>query len=294
LAERTIKNTERTVADFADWCKEIEIETPCGVTLIVLERYAQQLCQARTPLGMPLSVEVRHTRLSALRVFFRFLARQNLILASPATDLELPELGHRLPRTVLTHEEAERVLAEPDLRTRIGIRDRTILETLYSTGVRRSELVRLSIFDVDMTRGTVMVREGKGRKDRVVPIGERALDWVERYVADVRPSLGATTSEQTLYLNEEGEPIHPDELGKRVKAYVEAAELGKTGSCHLFRHTMATIMVERGADLRVVQEILGHSKVSTTQIYTQVAIERLKEVHTRTHPAARRVMEPAR
>lgn len=290
LAPDTVRDSERCIAEFSLWCLDLGVEAPRDVTLLHLERYARHLFQDRTASGASLSLSSQHRRLSVLRVFFRFLARKNFILTSPATELALPDLGHRLPRTVLTHEEAERVLAQPDVDTPLGIRDRSVLETLYSTGVRRTEIAQLSIFDIDVPRGTLLVREGKGKRDRVVPIGERALDWLERYRADVRPRLGAGAGEQTLYLNHDGEPLGADELGRNVTAYVDAADLGKRGSCHLFRHTMATLMLEKGADLRIIQEILGHSSLNTTQLYTQVAIDRLKDVHARTHPASRTVI----
>src|SRR5262249_27372189 len=151
--------------------------------------------------------------------FFRFLAQKNYILFSPANDLELPRLGTRIPRATLTHEEATRVLAQPDVTADLGVRDRAILETLYSTGVRRSELVHLCLFDLDRARGTVAVRQGKGRKDRVVPIGDRALDWIERYLRDVRPSLVVDLDQHTIFLTAYGLPISADSLSYHVTRY---------------------------------------------------------------------------
>jgi len=172
----------------------------------------------------------------------------------------------------------------------IGIRERAMLETLYSTGMRRSELAGLSVFDID--RGTVMIRQGKGKKDRMIPIGERALHWIERYQLEVRPELVVGRNCNALYLTNLGEPFTPPRLTELVRDYVLAAKIGKTGACHLFRHTMATLMLENGADIRFIQAMLGHADLSTTQIYTQVSIRKLKEIHTATHPAKARQPRP--
>ena len=147
------------------------------------------------------------------------------------------------------------------------------------------ELMNLQVFDVDAERGTVMVRQGKGKKDRMVPIGERAIAWVEKYRDDVRPELATGAAEGTLFLTHLGEGFSPNRLTQLVREYVQAAEIGKSGSCHLFRHTMATLMLENGADIRYIQAILGHAELSTTQVYTQVSIRQLKAIHTATHPA---------
>ena len=220
-----------------------------------------------------------------IRAFFKWLARQNHLLYNPASELELPRLEHRLPKHVLTTTEVEQVLAQPDITEPMGLRDRAILETFYSTGMRRSELMGLSVFDLDRERGTVMIRLGKGKKDRMIPIGERALRWIDRYQARVRPDLVIGRGNATLFLTQAGEAFTPDRLTQLVRGYVEAANTGKSGSCHLLRHTMATLMLENGADIRYIQAMLGHAELSTTQIYTQVSIRKLKEIHSATHPA---------
>jgi integrase/recombinase XerD len=137
---------------------------------------------------------------------------------------------------------------------------------------------------VDAERGTVMIREGKGRKDRLIPIGERALAWIAKYKADVRPELATGMDDDTLFLTHLGEAFAPIRLTQMVRDYIDAARIGKRGSCHLFRHTMATLMLENGADIRYIQAMLGHAKLDTTQIYTQVSIRMLKTIHTATHP----------
>src|SRR3990172_13376184 len=163
------------------------------------------------------------------------------------------------------------------------------MEVLYSTGVRRKEVAGLSLYDIAHEQGTVTVRQGKGKKDRVIPIGERALRWVDKYVTEVRPQYVMEPDDGFLFLNNEGKQLGLGYLGDRVRAYVKAADIGKRGACHIFRHTMASLMLANGCDVRFIQEMLGHSDLSSTQGYTQVTITRLKEIHTATHPAAKLV-----
>lgn len=154
----------------------------------------------------------------------------------------------------------------------------------YSTGIRRMELINLTVQDIDAERGTVMMRQGKGRKDRMIPIGERALDWTQKYREDVRGVFASGSDDGTLFLTTLGEPFAAGRMTQLVRGYVNAADTGKRGSCHLFRHSMATLMLENGADIRFIQAMLGHAELSTTQIYTQVSIRMLKQIHTATHP----------
>jgi integrase/recombinase XerD len=196
-------------------------------------------------------------------------------------------VGRYLPRTVLTATEAERVLAVPDVATPLGLRDRAILETFYATGIRRSELMRLKVEDLDRGRQIVAIRQGKGKRDRFVPIGERALAWVERYLEEARPQLVVLPDPGHLFLTADGTSLGRNHLGKMVSTAVAVADIGKHGSCHLFRHTMATLMLEGGADIRFIQQMLGHARLDTTQVYAQVSLEALKAVHGATHPGAR-------
>lgn len=176
------------------------------------------------------------------------------------------------------------MLNQPDIATPWGLRDRAILETLYSTGIRRMEMTRLTLYDVDLAQGTVMVRQGKGAKDRLIPIGARACAWIARYLEEVRPLLATRSDELALFLTDYGESFEKNRLGDLVRRYLRHAGIPH-GSCHAFRHAMATHMLENGADIRFIQAMLGHSELSTTQIYTQVSIGKLKEIHTATHPA---------
>jgi integrase/recombinase XerD len=168
----------------------------------------------------------------------------------------------------------------------IGLRDRAILEVLYSTGLRRMEMIALKLYDLSLDRGLLLVRQGKGHKDRYVPIGERAIAWLEKYIREGRPLLAVEPDDMSVFVTAQGEPFSRDHLSFAVKERIDAAKLGKTGSCHLFRHTMATLMHENGADIRHIQAMLGHEDIRTTEIYTQVAIRALQKIHAATHPAA--------
>jgi integrase/recombinase XerD len=282
---RTVDNRELYLRYFIQWCDERGLTRPTEITRPILERYQRHLFLHRKKDGQPLSTRSQGTRIVPIRAWFKWLTKNNHILYNPASDLELPRQEHRLPRHILTSDEAERVLNVPDAKTAMGVRDRAMLETFYSTGMRRMELIGLHQFDIDFERGTVMVRQGKGKKDRMIPIGERALAWITAYRDAVRPQMALAQDDGTLFLTNQGEAFTPNRLTQMVRDTINAAGIHKKGSCHLFRHTMATLMLENGADIRFIQAMLGHAELSTTQIYTQVSIVKLKEIHTLTHPA---------
>ncbi len=284
-SKATIKGRDHYLSVFIVWCDERSLKRPNEITKPILERYQRHLYLHRKKDGEPLSFRSQHSHLVPIRAWFKWLTRQNHILYNPASELDLPRLEKRLPKHVLSQPEVETVLNQADINDALGIRDRAMLETLYSTGMRRMELIGLKLYDIDVDRGTVMIRQGKGKKDRMIPIGERALAWIDKYLVEVRPELVSGIDEGVLYLTNLSEPFTPNRLTQLVRNYVQSSEIGKTGSCHLFRHTMATLMLEHGADIRFIQEMLGHADVSTTQIYTQVSIRQLKEIHTATHPA---------
>lgn len=282
----TVQGRAHYLRCFCAWCEERGLERPGEVSKQVLERYRQHLYHRRKENGEPLSFRQQYYYLHAVRIWFRWLARQNRILYNPASELEMPKLDRRLPQAVLSIEEVEEVMRQPNLADPLGLRDRAILEVLYSTAIRKAELIGLTVWDIDRAAGTLMVRQGKGHKDRHVPIGERALAWLDRYERDARPLMIFDLSQDTLFLTKRGEPLGSTGLGEQVAAYVRAGGSGKRGSCHLFRHTCATLMLEGGADIRYIQELLGHSSLLSTQVYTRVSIRKLKEVHERTHPGA--------
>jgi len=293
-SERTVVNRDKSLGLFIEWCEARSVLRPVEVTKPIIERYQRHLFYVRKPDGKPLSVRGQEWRLVPVRMYFKWLAQQNVLLWNPASEIVLPRKVRRLPKHVLSISEVEQVLVQPDIEDVFGLRDRALLETLYATGMRRKELVGLGLNDIDHDRKVVMIREGKGGRDRFVPIGERALRWVGKYMSDARPELVVPPDEGVLFLTRFGEAFRPAPLTHLVRQYVERAELGKTGACHLFRHTCATLMLEGGADIRYIQELLGHVLLSTTQIYTQVSIRRLCEVYTMTHPAAHLVRDEAK
>jgi integrase/recombinase XerD len=286
FSEHTIRNRDSHIRFFLAWCAERSLSEPTEITRPVLERYQRHLFHYRKRDGEPMSFRSQHVRLVALRCWFRWLTRQNLILHNPASEIELPRLGRRLPKHELTIPEVEQVLQQPDISDALGLRDRAMLEVLYSCGIRRAEVLHLKLYDLDAERGTLVIRQGKGKKDRFVPIGERAIAWVLKYIHEARPQLATEPDVGTLFLTGAGEEISPDHLTPTVHDYVQKANIGKTGACHLFRHTMATLMLEGGADVRFIQQMLGHAELSTTEIYTHVSIRALNQVHTATHPGA--------
>jgi integrase/recombinase XerD len=283
---RTIDNRRAMLSFLIDWLAERGVTRPVEVTRPMLESYQRFCFHYRKRDGHPLSFRSQSQRLLAVRAFFKWAARAHHVLHNPASEIELPKVEQRLPRPALTAAEAELVLAQPDLSTAAGLRDRVMLEVLYATGIRRSELAALAVFDVDADRQTLLVRQGKGRRDRMVPLGDRALAWLARYLSSARPQLVLEPDDGSLFVSADGVGFSPDRLTQIVGGYVVASGVGKQGACHLFRHTLATLMLEGGADIRYIQAMLGHAELSTTQIYTQVSIRALQAVHAATHPAA--------
>jgi integrase/recombinase XerD len=283
-SEFTVRGRAGHIGVFLAWLEERGITEPLEVTRPVLERYQRHLFHHRKTNGDPLSFRSQHARLVPLRMWFRWMTRQNYILHNPASELELPRLGRALPKNIFSAAEVERIMVLCEIEEPIGLRDRAILEVLYSTGIRRLEAIQLKLYDLSLDRGLILVH-GKGKKDRYVPIGERAIQWLQKYVREGRPQLAVEPDDMTVFLTAQGERFSRDHLTYAVKERVDAAQLGKTGSCHLFRHTMATLMHENGADIRFIQQMLGHEDIKTTQIYTQVAIRALQQIHAATHPA---------
>jgi integrase/recombinase XerD len=270
---------------FLSWCRRNRIIAPTQVTRTALEGYQRYLFHYRKHDGQPLAVASQHSRLAPLKVWFKWLAYRKYTPQDPAAELELPRVGYKLP-SVMNRDEVERVLSQPNVGEPLGIRDRAMLEILYSSGLRRMELLHLKLYDVDQKHGLVTVREGKGKRDRVVPIGERALAWLDVYLNSLRPEIVKKPDDGVVFLTSNGAPFTPNHLSWLARQYVKSAGIGKGGACHIFRHTMATLMLEGGADIRYIQAMLGHVRLDTTQIYTHVSIRMLKQVHTTTHPAA--------
>ncbi len=286
----TIRDRRVHLGYFFTWCLERGLTRPTEITKPVIERYQYYLFHYRKIRdGEPLPVRTQHARLIPIRTFFKWLARNNHILYNPASEIDMPRTEFRLPQQILTSSETETILNLPNIKEPLGLRDRAILETFYSTGIRRLELSQLSIYDFDAERGALMIRQGKGGKDRMIPIGERAILWVQKYLYEGRPRLVVFPDSGVLFLTGHGKPFNPDSLTSLVRTYIRRSGCHKRGACHILMHTMATLMLDNGADIRSIQEILGHANLATTQIYTHVSIRKLKEVHKLTHPASRQI-----
>jgi len=283
-SQRTVETNNELIRYFIVWCDERGLTRPQQLDRPILEAYQRYLFYYRKKNGEPLVSTNQHARIGFVGRWLHWLVKQGHLPYNPAADLDMPRIEKRLPKAVLSAEEAEKVLAVPDVRVPWGLRDRAILETFYSTGMRRKELADLTLQSLDVERGTVMIRQGKGKKDRLIPIGERALAWIATYLDLARPGWVVGEDEGTLFLNVMGLPMDHIHLSQMVKKAVDKADIGKQGSCHLLRHTMATLMLENGADTRLIQAMLGHECLESTQIYTHVSIRHLKAVHTATHP----------
>ena len=281
----TIEGRRDALKVFLLWSIDRDMTHPAAITKPILESYQRHLWHWRKKNGMPLGVSTQRARLGTLKDYFAWLTKRNILTANPASELELPRQEKHLPKQALGLRETQALLAVPNILDPLGLRDRAMLETLYSTGVRRSELARLEIHDLNRERQTMHVRQGKGHKDRVVPVGSRALVWLVRYLDEVRPLLLLHAQERALFLTSYGEPFNPDVLSRMVSKWLKQADIGRPGSCHLVRHTAAVHLLEGGADIRFIQQFLGYEKLETTAIYTQVSIEQLKAVHARCHPA---------
>ncbi len=220
--------------------------------------------------------------LSALRGLYQYLVRENRLSTDPTLLIEMPKLGKPLPKS-LSEADVERLLNSPDLDDPIGLRDKAMLELLYACGLRVSELVAVTTHDINLRQGVVRMM-GKGNKERLVPMGEEAMDWLQRYVKEARPQLLKFPDDPVLFPSNRGEQMTRQTFWHRIKHYVRVAGIGVPVSPHTLRHAFATHLLNHGADLRVVQLLLGHSDLSTTQIYTHVARHRLQELHRQHHP----------
>jgi len=221
-------------------------------------------------------------RLAAVKVFHRFLVRERILKADPTSLIDSPKLWKKIPE-VLSLNEVNTLLNQPNIREKLGLRDKAILETLYATGMRVSEAVNLKLANINLDIGFLRCI-GKGNKERVIPMGKKAIISLKRYLAVSRPHLLKKKESEFLFLNRFGKKISRQSLWKLIKKYAKAARIKKPIRPHILRHSFATHLLERGADLRSVQEMLGHSDISTTQIYTHINKERLKTIHKMFHP----------
>ena len=226
-------------------------------------------------------------RLAALRMFFRFLIREKLLAVDPTQNIDTPKLWRTLP-AVLDYHEIEQLLNAPPLATKLGVRDKALLELMYASGLRISEVAGLKLGELNLTAGFLRAT-GKGNKERIVPVGQTAADWLTRYLETARPSLGRDNRAQPeVFLSTRGRRLSTKTIWHLVKKHARAAGIAKNIKPHTLRHSFATHLLNNGGDLRVIQEMLGHADIATTQIYTHVDPTRLKDAHFRFHPRSGR------
>lgn len=275
LSDNTLQSYRRDLTQFSSWLNDKGLNLlPC--TRADLQQYLGWRVKER------LRASSTSRMLSCLRGFFRYLLREELISEDPVLLIDSPKKGRALPKT-LTEDDVERLLNAPELNDPVHFRDRAMLEVLYATGLRVTELVSLQLFEVNLNQGVVRVM-GKGGKERLVPLGEEAISWVQRYLVQVRPLLLGENISDVLFPSRRGQMMTRQTFWHRIKHYALIAGIDKPLSPHVMRHAFATHLLNHGADLRVVQMLLGHSDLSTTQIYTHVAQQRLQSLHQQHHP----------
>jgi integrase/recombinase XerD len=255
-----------------------------AVTRDNIRDYQTQLYETINARGEPNSVFHQNNNLKVIKSFFRFLSEEGYIISDPSRDVSYARTPKRLPRSILSQGEAKKIIHSPNTRTVLGYRDRTILEVLYTSGIRRKELINLTLQDVNYHEGMIRINSGKGDKDRVVPIGKIACRYLENYVKAVRPSLIKDPYNNHLFLTMKGTGLSENRVWDMVKIYSKKAKIKKNISPHTFRHTCATLMLKNKANVRHIQELLGHASLDSTQVYSHVSITDLKEVHSRCHP----------
>ncbi len=277
LSRTTIDAYRHDLTVYIDYLKESKLTGPD----MVQQRHVSEFLSNLRISGLSARTASRY--LSAMRMFHRFLIADQLATSDPTESLRFPKQVRQLPDTLnIIHVEA--LLAQPDISSPLGIRDRAILELLYATGIRVSELISLTEHDIFFTEGFLRVF-GKGSKERIIPLGEVAISWVLRYRDEVRTGLAkAGRSYDILFLSVRGKPLVRKSIWDILKKYLRAAGIEASASPHTLRHSFATHLLEGGADLRAVQEMLGHADITTTQIYTHLDREYLKEVHRHFHP----------
>ena len=278
LSKNTLEAYRRDLTQFGAWLARSTSHTLAQAT----ESDVHEFVSARHR-GTKSPTASSHARLlSSLKRFYRYGVRERLVVQDPTLKLDAPKRARRFPKS-LSEADVESLLAAPEIAVPRGLRDRAMLETLYASGLRVSELVGMKSFEINLAAGVVRIL-GKGSKERLVPLGEEAVDWVRRYVAEARPALLGKETSDALFVTDRGTGMTRQAFWYLIKRYAARAVPGKALSPHTLRHAFATHLINHGADLRVVQMLLGHADISTTQIYTHVAQERLKQLHAKHHP----------
>lgn len=288
LSPHTVEHYTLFIERFAQWAQCRGVSDIREVTVEHVLEFRRFLDSRKGPGGEKTSVTYRNRHIRAVRQLFRLLFKRGLILTNLAARIPGYRDPKRLPRGILDKEQVTRLLQTACLTTPTGFRDRTIFEVLYSTGLRGGELCRLTLYEVNLQERMIRVVEGKGRKDRVVPIGKVACSYLAEYIKAVRPILLGESQTPAVFITAQGKPFKTPNLRRQFRVHRDRAGLPDTITVHSLRHTCATEMLKGGASIRHVQELLGHASISTTQIYTHVVQTDLKKAHARTAPSERR------
>ena len=287
-SEVTVHYKKMLLAMFNKWCATVYVHLIDEITLNVLEDYRMHLHKYRKPAdGKPIDISTQRSRLTAVIGLMKRMNYYDVIQSDLVNKFELPRVPRRLPKNIPNEDEVEQILRQTECKGSMGIRDRAIMELYYATGIRRAELGSLNIRDIDFSLNMLIVKRGKGQRDRYLPVAERALAWVRKYLVEIRPNLMSIESGDALFLGSTGKRVRNAALSDLVSNYIRRSGINKQGSCHLFRHAAATLMLRNGADIRHVQEFLGHQDISTTQLYTHVTLNDLTKAYYETHPAAK-------
>ncbi|WKD26181.1 tyrosine-type recombinase/integrase [Pseudoalteromonas sp. KG3] len=283
----TIRGKKAGLKKFARWCIAQRIYSADKIDLDLMDDYMAYLnCYRKALDGNPLCLAQKRNLLTFVKTFIEKLYMKELLSTNALQHIELPSKGRALPKALFSEIEIEKILSQSLLFGVLGLRDRAILETFYATGIRRTELMNLDIDDVDLTAHLLRVNRGKGNKDRIVPISKRTCEWITLYLGKIRINMASLSTGSALFLANNGRRYSANKLSEMVARYVKLAGHKRAGACHLFRHATATIMLDNGAELRHVQEMLGHANISTTQIYTHVSRSVLTSTYQRSHPSA--------
>lgn len=284
FSPRTVTGRLVHLRRFAAFLGQQNITEITTITSGTVADHQRDLFYLPTSRGTARSVSYQNQSMHALRSFFRFLKTEGYVAQDVAESLPLARTPHTLPRTILTPEEARKVIETPDTGCLLGYRDRTILETFYATGIRKSELMNLTANDVNLEEGVLRINGGKFNKDRVVPLTRLASSFLETYLKAIRPALLQGRVSDRVFISQRAGPLSKNALGELVEKYARMAGLSKHVTCHIWRHSCATHLVQNKANLRHVQELLGHRDLSTTERYLHLTIADLKEAHRQFHP----------
>lgn len=295
MATRYSPETVQTYGNDIEWfLRYLEgqgIERIADVTAEIIADYSLRLRQQRNTIHEDRLISLSSVmhRLFSLKQFFGWLMGQMIILVNPTEDMELPRLPARMPQTILTQKEAQRLLDAPELKSPIGYRDKALLEVAYSTGIRVSELFKLKVADFDAKDRTLFVHEGKGAKDRILPLPMIAAGYLKEYIARVRPKFAKTLKHDdgVLFLSYTGHTLNLGHMHDIFRRTTKAAGIDKHVSAMVLRHSIASHLLENGMDIRYIQEFMGHEKLSTTQIYSKVTLAGLRKMYNKSHPKER-------